>query len=58
METIWSSAKILEFGTQSQLSQLQIQSHSHQLKIEKTSRHELNELLQNVAKPFRVMMKA
>ena len=58
MDIIRSSAKILEYGTQSQLSRLQIQSDVYEFKMEKTSRQKLKEKIENVWAPFMEMNKS
>jgi len=56
MEIIWSSAKILEYGTKSQLSQLQLQANIYEFNQEATSRDSLKGLVEKVAAPFRLSM--
>jgi len=56
-EVILSSAKILEYGTQSQLSQLKIEKNTYAFKYEESSRADLVKQVENVAKPFRIPMK-
>jgi len=55
-EVIWSSAKMLEYGTQSQLSQLKIENASYEFNYKETSRADLKKQVENVAKPFRIIM--
>jgi len=41
MEVIWSSAKILEYGTQAQLTQMKIESNTYAFNYLETSRADL-----------------
>jgi len=56
LEVIRNSAKILEYGTQSQLSQLQIQGGVYEFNKKQTSRQELKEQIENVSAPFMQMI--
>jgi len=56
MEVIWSSARILEYGTKSQLTQLQLQANTYEFNQETTSRDSLKGLVEKVAAPFRIQL--